>query len=43
MSKETTIMESKAGPLEKMDHVILRRMGKTCPHGVTLDEQSVLT
>lgn len=42
MSQEKVI-ESKAGPLEKVGHAILRRMGKTCPHGVSLDEQRVLT
>ena len=41
--KETMIIESRAGPLEKIGHAVLRRMGKTCPHGVTLDEQRVLT
>ncbi|MBK1856428.1 hypothetical protein JO972_15765 [Verrucomicrobiaceae bacterium 5K15] len=34
---------SKAGPLEKAGHALLRRMGPTCPDGTSLEDQRVLT
>lgn len=44
MAEVPTIVESKAGPLEKVGHALLRRMGPTCPNGgSTLEDQRVLT
>jgi len=44
MPEEEATVESKVGPLEKVGHAVLRRMGKTCPDGgSTLEDQRVLT
>ncbi len=43
MPLESPIIESKAGPLEKIGHAVLRRMGKTCPGGVSLEDQKILS
>lgn len=43
MPEETNIIESKAGPLERIGHVVLRRMGRTCPQGNSLEDQRILT
>lgn len=44
MPSQTSIIESKAGPLEKAGHAVLRRMGPTCPgSGGTPEGQRVLT
>lgn len=44
MSVQGNRVESKAGPLERAGHAILRRMGPTCPGGGgTLEDQRVLT
>ncbi|MCP5536698.1 MAG: hypothetical protein H7A51_10790 [Akkermansiaceae bacterium] len=40
---DTNIIESKAGPLEKIGHAVLRRMGPTCPGGTSVEEQRVLS
>ena len=41
---EHSQVKSKAGPLEKVGHFVLRKMGPTCPDGGgTLEDQRVLT
>ena len=41
---DRNVIESKAGPLEKVGHALLRRMGQTCPDGLSsLEDQRILT
>ncbi|MFK7910722.1 MAG: hypothetical protein AB8F34_08965 [Akkermansiaceae bacterium] len=41
---DENVIESKAGPLEKVGHAVLRKFGPTCPEGGgTLEDQRVLT
>lgn len=43
MPNNPKTVESKTGPLEKVGHAVLQRMGKTCPDGTSLEDQRVLT